>query len=90
LILAAEGSSFKLVMRPKFPIPSPGFFPVTALPFQNQSAQWALKPAIPHTILPRYRQLGIPHLMASSMPAPPSWIALRRDLRIGRAKSARF
>src|SRR5688572_12930021 len=33
-------------------------------------------------------KVGMPHLMVSSIPEPPSWITLRRRLRIGRANGA--
>src|SRR5688572_26643079 len=75
-------------MRPKLPIPSFDFRLTTARPCQNQSAQWALKPAMPQTIFPWYVNVGMPHLMVSSMPEPPSWMTLRRRLKIGRANGA--
>ena len=77
-----------LAMRPEASIAPLAFLPTTVLPFQNHSAQCALKPAMPHTIFPSCTKVGIPHLMVSSTLELPAWITLRRCLRIGRANGA--
>ncbi len=80
-------------MRPRLPIASSAFvLPRLAIPCifwcQNQTAQCALKAAIPQRMRPPWVNEGMLHLIVSSASGQPSCTSFRRCRRIGWAKGA--
>ena len=85
-----DGSWLILVSRPNCPMAEPDWssrLSTTLDPFQKPKPACCLNAAMKQR-LPRWTNIGMPHLIASCTSGQAAWTTVRRWLRIGRAKGA--